>query len=97
MSKKKDDAAFRPDEDAPEWTLKEMRQARPAAEVLPKFIGEQATQELMRRGPGRPVKADKKVNKTLRLDPDVLEAYRDQGRGWQTHINAVLREHMPRK
>ena len=40
-----------------------------------------------------------KVNQTLRLDADVVEAYRRQGRGWQTQINAVLRAHMnePRK
>jgi uncharacterized protein (DUF4415 family) len=27
----------------------------------------------------------------LRLDADVLEWFRAQGRGWQTHMNAVLR------
>jgi uncharacterized protein (DUF4415 family) len=30
----------------------------------------------------------------LRLDADVVEAYRRQGRGWQTRVNAVLRAHM---
>jgi uncharacterized protein (DUF4415 family) len=29
---------------------------------------------------------------TLRLDRDVLEWFRHQGRGYQTRINAVLRE-----
>ena len=71
--------------------------ARPAAEVLPEFIGEKATQELMRRSRGRPQKADKKVNQTLRLDPDVLEAFRQEGSGWQARINQVLRENMPRR
>jgi uncharacterized protein (DUF4415 family) len=28
---------------------------------------------------------------TLRLDPDVVEHFRRQGRGWQSRINAVLR------
>jgi hypothetical protein len=56
-----------------------------------------ATQELMRRSRGRPQKADKKVNQTLRLDPDVLEAFRQEGRGWQARINEILREHMPRR
>jgi len=32
----------------------------------------------------------------VRLDPDVLDAYRRQGSGWQARINEVLREHMPR-
>lgn len=28
---------------------------------------------------------------TLRLDPEILDHFRRQGRGWQTRINAVLR------
>jgi uncharacterized protein (DUF4415 family) len=27
----------------------------------------------------------------------VLEAYRHEGRGWQTRLNAVLRQHMPKR
>lgn len=93
--KKKDDRASRPDADNPEWTAEDMRSARPAAELLPQFIGERATQELMRRGRGRPAKQDRKVNQTLRLDADVLEAFRQTGNGWQARMNQVLREHMP--
>lgn len=37
---------------------------------------------------------DKKKSVTVRLDPDVLEWYRSQGRGYQTRINAVLRLYM---
>ena len=51
----------------------------------------------MRRRRGRPSKADKKVNQTLRLDPGVLEAFRREGSGWQTRINEILRENMPRR
>jgi uncharacterized protein (DUF4415 family) len=87
--------ASRPDEDNPEWTKEDFARARPAAEVLPEFIGEKATQELVRRSRGRPQKADRKVNQTLRLDQEVLEAYWREGRGWQTRINEVLRQHMP--
>ena|SRR5271167_362542 len=89
--------ASRPDEDNPEWTKEDFARARPAVEVLPEFIGEKATQELMRRSRGRPRKADRKVNQTLRLDQEVLEAYRREGRGWQTRINEVLRQHMPQR
>jgi hypothetical protein len=64
--------------------------------VLPEFIGEKATQELMRRSRGRPQKADKKVNQTLWLDPDVLEAFRQEER-LQARINQVLRKNMPRR
>jgi uncharacterized protein (DUF4415 family) len=52
--------------------------------------------EGLRRGRGRPEKPDRKVNQTLRLDPDGLEAYRREGSGWQTRMNEVLRDHMPR-
>ncbi len=87
----------RPDEDNPEWTAEDFARARPASELLPKFIGQKATDILIARGRGRPAKSDRKVNQTLRLDPDVLAAYRQHGPGWQTHINQVLREHMPRR
>jgi uncharacterized protein (DUF4415 family) len=96
MAKKTDDRASRPDDDNPEWTAADFARARPASELLPKFIGQQATDELMRRGRGRPAKPNRKVNQTLRLDPDVLDAYRREGPGWQAHINDVLRQHMPR-
>jgi uncharacterized protein (DUF4415 family) len=95
MGKVSDRRASQPDEENPEVTEAMFAAARPAAEVLPKFIGERATQELLRRGRGRPVKENKKVSQNLRLDPDVLEAYKQEGNGWQTRINQVLRENMP--
>jgi uncharacterized protein (DUF4415 family) len=93
--KQKDDPASRPDDDNPEWTHDDFRTAHPAAEILPKFIGEAATAELLHRGRGRPPNPQRKVNQTLRLDPDILAAYREQGPGWQARINQILREHMP--
>ena len=82
------------DDDNPEWTREDMAKARPASEVLPGLIGQKATDELMRRGRGRPQKDDKKVSTTVRLDPDVLEAFQQEGKGWQTRINEVLRQHI---
>ena len=94
MSRKDDDPASRPDLENPEWTRDELRNARPALTVIGEMFGETAA-ETLRRGPGRPPKPNRKVNQTLRLDADVLEAYRRQGAGWQTHMNDVLRAHMP--
>ena len=94
MKKKSADRASRPDDENPEWTREDFAKARPALEVLAEVFGPTAA-ESIRRGRGRPAKVDKKVNQTLRLDADVLEAYRQQGSGWQTRINQVLREHMP--
>ncbi|HXA23848.1 MAG TPA: BrnA antitoxin family protein [Acetobacteraceae bacterium] len=93
-TKSKNDPASRPDEENPEWTPEEMRHARPALDLVGQVFGTAAATAL-RRGRGRPEKPDRKVNLTLRIDPDVLEAYRHEGKGWQTRINQVLREHMP--
>ena len=95
MSKKMDDAASQPDEDSPEWTRKEIRNARPALDVIAEKFGPKVA-EALRRGPGRPAKPERKINQTLRLDPDVVEAYRQKGPGWQAQMNEVLRQHMPR-
>jgi uncharacterized protein (DUF4415 family) len=94
MSKKTDDAASRPDEDNPEWTPANFRRARSALDVITDIFGAD-TAETLRRGRGRPPKEDRKVNQTLRLDTDVLAAYRNIGKGWQTLINEVLRQQMP--
>lgn len=44
-----------------------------------------------KRGKGRPAGSQKK-QVSLRLDVDILEAFKAQGQGWQTRINAVLRD-----
>jgi uncharacterized protein (DUF4415 family) len=41
---------------------------------------------------GRPRASNPKVSTTLRLDADVMAAFRAEGEGWQTRINAALRE-----
>ena len=95
MSNTRKPSPSRPDTDNPEWMQKDMARSLPAAEVLPGLIRAKATEELFRRGRGRPPKATRKVNQTIRLDPEVLAACQQQGRGWQTLINTVLRKHMP--
>ncbi len=41
---------------------------------------------------GRPKAAETKVSTTIRLDPDVLAAFKADGPGWQTRINQALRK-----
>jgi uncharacterized protein (DUF4415 family) len=41
---------------------------------------------------GRPRVERPKIAVKLRLDPDVLDGFRATGPGWQTRINAALRE-----
>jgi uncharacterized protein (DUF4415 family) len=40
---------------------------------------------------GRPLKPDRKVSVTLRLDRDVVERFKATGAGWQTRINTALK------
>ena len=47
---------------------------------------------LVRRG--RPVQDVTKTPIKLRLDPDIIAAFKAQGRGWQTRMNDALREWM---
>ncbi len=42
--------------------------------------------------PGRPRSASPKQSVTLRLDQEVVAAFRQTGRGWQSRINETLRE-----
>jgi uncharacterized protein (DUF4415 family) len=41
---------------------------------------------------GRPRAEKRKVSTTIRLDADVVEAFRQKGEGWQTRLNAALRD-----
>ena len=58
------------DRDNPEWTDAEFRRAKPAAEVLPESV--HAMLGIRRRGPQ---KTPTKQVVTIRLSPDVVEAF----------------------
>jgi uncharacterized protein (DUF4415 family) len=45
------------------------------------------------RPPGRPRSDAPKRLTTLRLDADLLERMRSEGKGWQSRVNAILRVH----
>jgi uncharacterized protein (DUF4415 family) len=48
------------------------------------------------RGRGRPTVAVKRPTLNMRVDPDVLAAFKATGQGWQTRINAALRDAVER-
>ncbi len=58
---------------------------------IPEITPEMFAKAVVRRGL-KPV--PNKVPITLRLDRDVLEWFKKQGRGYQTRINALLRAYM---
>jgi uncharacterized protein (DUF4415 family) len=67
-------------DDAPELTDEFFQQAD-------EYVGD----KLVRRGRGRPLGSHKTAT-TIRLDDEVLEAFKATGRGWQTRVNAALKE-----
>jgi uncharacterized protein (DUF4415 family) len=79
------------DNENPEWTEEDFQQSRPAGELLPELVGPQAASEML-KSRGRPKAAVTKTHVNIRLDADVLEAFKATGRGWQTRINSALRE-----
>ena len=46
---------------------------------------------------GRRPSAAPKISTTIRLDPDVVAAFRDDGPGWQSRINAALQDWLKRR
>jgi len=84
------------DNENPEWTDDDFQYARPASEALPELVGPQAASEML-KSRGRPRAAVTKTQVNIRLDADVLEAFKATGRGWQTRINAALREWLDEK
>jgi uncharacterized protein (DUF4415 family) len=80
------------DPDNPPITDAEFKRMKPAREALPALVGDKVAGELLKRRGRRPLPADeRKVPTTLRLDPDVLDAFKATGDGWQTRANDALR------
>jgi uncharacterized protein (DUF4415 family) len=79
------------DKENPEWTEEDFRRARQAAEALPEIVGREAADRMLRPR-GRPKAAVTKTHVNIRLDADVLKAFKTTGPGWQTRINQALRE-----
>ena len=74
-------------DDAPEWT--EAQFARAEVAIAGKVVS--PAEGTLKRGRGRPKKADAKVHIHIRLSPQVLGHFRSTGPGWQTRIDEVLR------
>ena len=78
------------DPDTFEWTGKDFAAARPATETHPELVEE------YKRGRGKQ-KAATKVQKTIRLSPDVIEYFEQDGPGWQTRLDDFLRAAIAKK
>jgi uncharacterized protein (DUF4415 family) len=79
------------DDDNPEWTAEDLASARPASEVLPHLFGAKLAQEMLRPR-GRPRATHPKERINIRLSQEVVEYFKSAGDGWQTRIDAALRQ-----
>ncbi|MBJ7536973.1 BrnA antitoxin family protein [Marinomonas sp. C1424] len=43
---------------------------------------------------GRPKSDNPKVSTTIRLSPDVLDYFKNEGKGWQSRIDKALKEYV---
>jgi uncharacterized protein (DUF4415 family) len=80
------------DNDAPEATEEWFAKARPAKDVLADLMGADVAKEMLKPKRGRPPASRPKEHVNIRLDADILDAFKDRGVGWQTRINTALRD-----
>ena len=79
------------DDENPEWTAADFAKARPASEVLPQIFGAKLAQEMLKPR-GRPRAEHPKERINIRLSYEVVEYFKSAGDGWQTRIDAALRQ-----
>ena len=82
-----------PDTDNPKWTAEDFVQARPAHEVLPEIFSK-ARAEALLAPRGRPKAEVTKVRVGIRLSSEVIDHFKASGDGWQTRIDAALRQYI---
>ena len=70
------------DRENPEWTDAMFAKAKRGAAAS--------------RSPGRP-RGSNKVSTTIRIDADIIEAFKQAGSGWQSRMNDVLRASLKEK
>ena len=68
-----------------ELSAADMKRFRPAPEVLPKTL-------LVKLNVRGAQKAPTKERITIRLSPEVVQPFRDTGEGWQTRVDAALKD-----
>lgn len=77
-------------DDAPELTVADF--ARGIWRIGDKLVTREQAQAEIARRVGRPAAVVVRPMVSMRLDPDVVAHLRASGKGWQTRVNALLRE-----
>lgn len=79
------------DDEYPQWTTEQIARARPASEVLPQIFGAQLAQEMLKpRGRSRAAHPKERIN--IRLSHEVVTHFKSSRDGWQTRIDAALKD-----
>lgn len=78
------------DVDNPAWTKTMFSRARPAREMEPDLVSNPPRI-------GRPPLERPKQQISLRLDPDIITAYRSTGAGWQKLMQKALAKAAPKR
>ena len=71
------------DDENPEWTEEDFKRAVPFSSL---------PESLQAKLRGRPKAAVTKERITIRLSPEVVERFRASGNGWQTRVDAALKD-----
>ncbi len=72
-----------------ELTREDFVRMKPARDVLPMILGADLAAELLAE---RVPDHETKIATTVRLDADVILAFRASGKGWQARMNDILRD-----
>lgn len=93
-AKSQDTPAWTDPDDAPELTEEMLAKGvwRIGEKIVPRAQGQAAARAQLRRG--RPPQDTHKVATTIRLSPEVLDRFRADGPGWQTRIDAALKDYI---
>lgn len=84
-------AGIAADPDSRELDAEWFAKAKSASDVLPP---EMYAALVAKRPRGRPKADETKVFTAIRLDADLLETFKATGKGWQTRVNAALRQYL---
>lgn len=75
------------DDDNPEWTASDVKNAVPFS-ALPDTLQTTLSGLKIRGKQQLPTK----ISTTVRFDPEVIQAFRATGKGWQTRMNDALKQ-----
>ncbi|MBI5193253.1 MAG: BrnA antitoxin family protein [Nitrospirae bacterium] len=70
----------------------DFKHMRPAREVLHEIMPKEVANEMLKPQRGRPLKPVLKKHINIRVDADILSAFKSTGRGWQSRMNEALRD-----